>query len=69
MAELIENYYIDEDQAEPEPTAIWIFDDVLTAGSHFKAMQHVLTERFPGVTTAGFFVARRVPESDMDSLF
>jgi hypothetical protein len=69
VEELIENYYIDEDCADLEPTAIWIFDDVLTAGSHFKAMQSVVTERFPGVTTAGFFVARRIPESDMDSVF
>jgi hypothetical protein len=50
--------------AEPTPTRIWIFDDVLTAGCHFKTVQRVVQERFPGVPTAGFFVARRVPESD-----
>ncbi len=65
IEEIYDNYCIDEDLTEPEPTEIWIFDDVLTAGCHFKAMQRILTERFPGVETAGFFVARRVPESDL----
>lgn len=65
VAEIIENYYIDEDVADPPPSVVWIFDDVLTAGSHYKAMQEVIRERFPGTPTAGFFVARRVPE-DID---
>lgn len=62
--DLCENYYIDEDLAEPAPRNVWIFDDVLVAGSHFKAIQRILCKRFPGLITIGIFVARRVPETD-----
>jgi hypothetical protein len=58
----MDNYYVDETCADPAPTFIWIFDDVLTAGNHYKAMQAVLQTRYPGIRTVGFFVARRVPE-------
>jgi hypothetical protein len=64
ITDIVENYYIDEDLTEPTPTSVWIFDDVLTAGNHYKAMQAVIQERFPGIGTAGFFAARRVPEAD-----
>jgi predicted amidophosphoribosyltransferase len=63
VVEILENYYIDETLADPAPRAVLIFDDVLTAGSHFKATQNIIRARFPGVTTAGLFVARRVPEA------
>jgi len=62
--DLIDNYYVDEDLADPPPAVAWIFDDLLTAGSHFKAVQSVLCARFPGLPTIGIFIARRVPESD-----
>lgn len=57
------NYQIDESLAEPAPQVIGIFDDVLTTGCQFKAMQALLGERFPGVPIVGFFWARRVPET------
>ncbi len=63
-------YRIDEQVAEPTPTALVVVDDVLTTGAHFKAAQSVLAERFPGVSVFGLFVARRVPEAvDFDPLF
>jgi predicted amidophosphoribosyltransferase len=62
--EIAENYYIDEDLSSPDPKIVWIFDDVLTAGSHYRAMKMVLRVRFPAISIAGFFVARRVPEAD-----
>jgi predicted amidophosphoribosyltransferase len=62
--DLVGNYTIDEELAEPAPQAAWIFDDLLVAGSHFKAVQRVLCGRFPGIPTIGVFVARRVPETD-----
>lgn len=65
VEEIIQNYYIDENLTDPQPRGVWIFDDVLTAGSHYKAVQAVIRQRFPGAITAGFFVARRVPE-DVD---
>jgi len=61
------NYRIDESVAEPTPRAIGIFDDVLTTGCQFKAVQAVLSERFPGVRIVGFFWARRVPETGTPS--
>ena len=66
--QLIQNYAINEDVSSPPPKSIGVFDDVLTAGKHFKAMQHVLSERFPGVPVLGFFVARRLLGTD-DILF
>jgi len=53
-------YSINETLANPTPTNIAIFDDVLTTGAHFKAMQSLLLERFPGVGIVGVFIARRV---------
>ena len=57
--ELIANYRIDDALAAPPPRDIVVFDDVLTTGSHFKAMQHVLKERFPDIAVRGLFIARR----------
>ena len=61
--EIAENYHIDEDLAAPEPVQFGVFDDLLTTGSHFKAMKIALMERFPGVLVTGIFIARRVPET------
>jgi predicted amidophosphoribosyltransferase len=62
--EIAENYYLEEALVAPAPTTIAVFDDVLTKGSHFKAMQIVLSARFPEVPIYGFFLARRVPQPD-----
>ncbi|WP_158810434.1 hypothetical protein [Beijerinckia sp. L45] len=70
VAELVASYVIDEGLTVPEPSAIGIVDDVLTAGTHFKAMQQVLSRRFPRVALYGFFVARRIfPDEDPTSSF
>jgi predicted amidophosphoribosyltransferase len=58
------NYRIAEVFATPEPTHIWVIDDVLTTGAHFKAAQRVLLGRFPQAHVFGVFVARRVPPPD-----
>lgn len=58
--DLIDNYYIDENIANPEPKKIVLFDDLLTEGAHFKAAQHVLEKRYSGVITRGIFIARRI---------
>ena len=62
VSEIAANYYINERAVEPVPTRIWIFDDVLVGGNHFKAMQSLIRKRFPGVPTVGMFIARRVPD-------
>lgn len=69
--EIAANYAIDEDKAEPAPQTIIVVDDVLTTGSHFKAAQRVLLNRYPESKTVGIFIARRVPKSiewEFDSL-
>lgn len=61
--DLVAIYAIDESVALPVPSMLFVFDDVLTTGCHFKAMQRVLAVRFPGVPIVGFFIARRVPDT------
>jgi len=63
LEELFRNYYIDETIAEPPPKAVALFDDLLTAGAHFKAAQAQIKTRYPGVHTVGIFIARRVPRT------
>jgi len=53
-------YYVDENVAEPEPCLIIVFDDVITTGSHFKAVERVLRDRFPEASIMGLFLARAV---------
>jgi predicted amidophosphoribosyltransferase len=57
------NYEIDEQLCNPNPQMIFVLDDMLTTGCHFKAAQRVLRERFPGTDIVGLFIARRVPKS------
>lgn len=70
--DLVGVYEINEAIVAPAPQNVFVFDDVLTTGAHFKAMQRVLAQRFQGVRTVGIFVARRVPETtdieDFDAL-
>lgn len=61
------NYRIDESLADPAPQTIFLLDDVLTTGCHFKAAERVLKERFPRANIVGLFIARRAPKAvDMD---
>lgn len=60
LQELVDAYQIEDRLAEPVPEAIGIVDDLLTVGTHFRAMKTVLNERYPDVPIVGFFIARRV---------
>lgn len=66
--EVLQNYQLDEALCLPEPQLIFLVDDVLTTGCHFKAAKRLLSARFPNVSIMGLFVARRVPKSDFDAL-
>ncbi|MER8840878.1 hypothetical protein NKI41_30020 [Mesorhizobium sp. M0601] len=68
IEELLAIYEIDEAVANSKPvTSIAIFDDVLTAGTHYRAMQIKLAARFPGIPIFGMFIARRaVPPFDAE---
>lgn len=62
-AELKQNYMIAENQMQNLRGVVGIFDDVLTTGSHFKAVKDMILERAPQTRVIGFFVARRaIPE-------
>lgn len=63
--ELIVAYSIDETLAEPAPKSIAVVDDMLTAGTHYRAMHHVLSQRFPNARIVGMFVARRIFPDDV----
>jgi predicted amidophosphoribosyltransferase len=67
IAEILENYEIDESLAEPPPNSIGLFDDILTAGSHFRAAKLLLQQRFGDVPVVGIFIARRVFPPEYDS--
>ena len=58
--DLYANCYIDEALVLPAPTAVVLFDDVLTEGKHFKVCKKLICERFGPIPVAGFFVARRI---------
>src|SRR5258708_32868752 len=60
VEELLAAYEIDQGLVNPRPRWIGVFDDVLTAGTHFVAMKSILQHSFPGVALSGFFIARRV---------
>lgn len=58
--EIFNNYYIDEKLVDGIKGTIIIFDDVITNGTHFKAMQRILKRRFPEKRIVGLFLARRI---------
>jgi len=60
VQELQAVYEIDERKCRPVPRSIAILDDVLTAGTHYRAMHNVLSARFPQAQIVGIFIARRV---------
>ncbi|MCZ4288466.1 hypothetical protein [Hoeflea alexandrii] len=65
VEELLAAYSIDESLANPEPSSIGIVDDMLTAGTHYRAMHTILINRFPDANIIGLFVARRIfPDDD-----
>lgn len=60
VEDLLGAYEIDESLAVAPFGQIGILDDVLTAGTHFRAAHTILSRRFPGVAITGIFIARRV---------
>lgn len=62
-AELQSLYRLD---AVPPKSAVLLFDDVLSAGCHFKAAKSAILAKYPGTQVVGFFLARRVLPDPMD---
>lgn len=68
IGELANNYEICDDELarlhESGRKRIYVVDDMLTTGAHFKAMQKViLNAGIPGVKVIGIFIARRIPST------
>lgn len=57
--QLIGKLEINEVLADNIKPIIFLIDDVITTGSHFKACKELLLNRFPEVKVGGIFVARR----------
>jgi hypothetical protein len=60
---LVNKMRVDRSLFNPRPAAICVFDDVLTTGAHFKAVQAFLRSEFQHVPLAGLFLARRAPDA------
>jgi hypothetical protein len=61
---LVSNYRVDEAPIEPPPSTLIIVDDVLTTGRHFRAVQRVLSARYPRARIVGLFLLRRTFEAE-----
>ncbi|MFZ2784703.1 MAG: hypothetical protein WAZ36_09905 [Sediminibacterium sp.] len=53
------NLVVDENLCTNSKPKIILVDDVITAGSHFKACQSILQPFFPDSIISGLFIARR----------
>lgn len=68
-AALMAYYELDEDlRGCAQPSEVTIFDDLLTTGSHFKAMKAVIRQHWPNVPVSGIFVARRYIPNPLEPL-
>ena len=68
--EYADQYEVDTGLITGVRRQIMIVDDVVTTGSHYKAVHRILRQHFPAHEIYGIFVARRVPGSiDISQLF
>lgn len=66
--ELLAIYEINPPDPSFSPTKIAIVDDVLTAGTHYRAMHTILSQHYPTAQIIGVFIARRVFPPDQIGL-
>ncbi|RFM34465.1 hypothetical protein [Chitinophaga silvisoli] len=60
LDDLVENYELDLEECEELKSTVVLFDDLITAGAHFKACKQVIQDAFPDIKVIGVFIARRV---------
>ncbi len=59
ITDLTSNYSMNDiPNYNPETDAILIFDDVLTTGCHFKAIESMILDKYDNANIKGLFVAR-----------
>jgi predicted amidophosphoribosyltransferase len=66
--ELRANYTFAEQHLENFPVTVGVVDDLLTTGSHFRAVKDMIKERAPDCRVVGFFVARRAIPNPFDEI-
>ncbi|MBF8262361.1 MAG: hypothetical protein HW387_26 [Parachlamydiales bacterium] len=57
---LEDNYYLSTNNLSLAIQEIWLFDDVLTQGTTFRAASNTIQKNFPNLKIVGFFIARSV---------
>ncbi|WP_229746533.1 hypothetical protein [Hafnia psychrotolerans] len=62
--QIAQNYIFNHAAANGIRNSIVIFDDVLTAGSHFKAMKTTIRQHLPNNVIIGVFIARTEREAE-----
>lgn len=67
VQELLNVYQLDNQGTAPV-LKIAIFDDVLTAGTHYRATYSILRGYYPLTPIVGFFVARRIFPNPFEAL-
>lgn len=63
LKELLNFYEINTSSYSCIPKKIIVFDDVLTKGTHFKAVQKILQNHFPQIPIVGLFVALSIKKA------
>jgi predicted amidophosphoribosyltransferase len=60
IKKLEHNYILNAPKQNIEFNEIWLFDDVLRHGTHFRAIHNLLERSYPNVKIVGFFIARSI---------
>ena len=56
----IKNNYVWVGFSDPTPEELYIIDDVITSGGHFKACQSIILENNPAIQISGLFFCKTV---------
>ncbi len=60
---LVNNYLLNSKVLSPRPKEIWLFDDILTKGTHYRALHEFLKGEFSDIPIVGFFIARTISKN------
>ena len=66
--ELAENYELVYEQGYTPRNNIFLIDDMLTTGTHFKACKSLISQRFPSSNIYGIFITRRIIPPNIDNI-
>lgn len=66
LSELKEHLQFVDKGVDLNGETIFLFDDVITNGRHFKACQQLIHENYPLARVLGLFIARRIEEPNLE---